>query len=104
MKKLIGLLTLVTLGMPAYGYDGWSLGRVLAVRTQGTRILVNQANATNPGSCADTTYLSLPLSDSILFKSMYAALLTAYAGQTPVSFALTGCADGYPVIEQIYLQ
>src|SRR5512138_172181 len=104
MRKSILGLAMLMFTMHAHPYDGLSDGRVLAIRIQSYRILIVQQNATDPGSCGDSSYLILPQSDSVSHKNMYAALLSAYATQSAVRLALTGCSEAFPVIEQVWLR
>jgi len=88
-------------------YDGWSEGVINKIRYQPSRILVNQANATNPGSCTNTDYLYLQQGDTTYLKNFNAALLSAYAAGKTVSLALNGCSSGgtsgYPVISEVWV-
>jgi len=90
-----------------FAYDGWSVGKISKIRYQSHRILVNQVNALNPGSCDNTGYLYLSQGDSTFLKNVNAALLTAYAANRPVSLALNGCSSGgtvgYPVISEVWV-
>jgi len=102
MKLITFLGTAALIANSAYAYDGWSEGKIQTIRIQPTRILINQENATNPGNCPNTDYLYLPQSDSTYHKNMYSMVLTAYAANKTVMFALNGCHNDYPAISQVW--
>jgi len=94
----------------AMGYDGFSgLNKIASVRIYpNDQVLVTMPGAANPGGCISTDYLSLLTPASESGKKSYSAILSAYIAGMPVTFALTGCSDGgtngWPVIEQVWLQ
>lgn len=102
VSKLAICLMLSGLSLTASAYDGWSTGVIDKIRIQGSRVLINQSGATNPGNCSNTDYLHLDQSDSPYAKNMFAAVLTAYASGKRVSFALTGCQT-YPRITEVWV-
>jgi len=87
-----------------WAYDGWSTGKVYQVRIQDGRVLINQVGALNPGKCPNTDYLYLPQGDSAYHKNMFSAVLTAYAANKTVMLALKGCANGYPLISEVWVK
>lgn len=104
MNKIITAAALVAFSIPAQAYDGWSKGRITGIRIQSSQILVTQVDASNPGQCPDTTYIYVPMSDSVYHKNMYAALLAAHASQATVWLALEGCVTGFAAVEQVWVK
>jgi len=106
MRNSLIALFLIAISNISFAYDGWSSGKIEKIRIQDTRILITQTGAANPGDCSNTEYLYLELSDSVLSKSSYSAILSAYATGKEVSLALTDCLPevGYPVVTEVWLQ
>lgn len=102
-SSLAGLMGVLVLPSAALAYDGWSIGRITAIRYQAQRLLIWQENATNPGNCTTTNYLILNTSTAG-FDQMSAALLTAHSTGGRVDLALTGCTDGRPNITEVWLK
>ena len=104
-KMLLGILAVAGLSF-AQSYDGWSYGRVTSIRIQGMRVLVQQELQENPAPCSSDAYMVLTLSDTDPYtKAMYAALLQAYAnGNDAVEIALSGCDNGWAIIQQVWVR
>lgn len=105
MKTFILVLTIVALFFSvAYAYDGWGKGKIIGIRVQGGRVLINQESMINPGGCASLDYYHLEASESSFDRNRYATLLAAYITGREVWLALNGCESGYPFISEIWLR
>ena len=104
MKGIYFLMAIVIFSPLAWAYDGWSTGKIYQVRIQGSRVLINQVGAQNPGDCTNTDYLYLPQGETAYHKNMFSAVLTAYAANKDVMLALNGCVNGYPLISEVWVK
>ncbi|MCH2160075.1 MAG: hypothetical protein MK096_15000 [Oleiphilaceae bacterium] len=102
LRALMMSALLSVVALEVHAYDGWSQGTIDRIRIQGSRVLINQAGATNPGGCPNTDYLHLDQSDTPYSKNMFALILAAYLSGKQVSLALTGCEGGYPRITEVW--
>lgn len=91
--------------------DGWSgIGTISAIRVYNDDfVLVQMPGALNPGSCSTTSYMKLPQEPGNVAQiRQYTTLMSAYLNGKSVNLALTGCSsggtEGFPVIEQVWLQ
>ncbi|WP_010380227.1 hypothetical protein [Pseudoalteromonas rubra] len=108
MKISIFILFATFFTSLSYAYDGWSRGPIDKIRIQGSRILITQSGATNPGKCSNTDYLYLKQDEQTHNMNMFSALLMAYASGAQVQLALKGCTGGgtigYPFISEVWVQ
>lgn len=104
MKLFILIVSIVAIFSVAYAYDGWGQGKIIGIRVQGGRVLINQESMINPGNCASFDYYHLEASESSFDRNRYATLLAAYMTGREVWLALNGCENGYPFVSEVWLR
>jgi len=103
MKRTFGLLVCATVSalqasttLAASGYNTARI-RIMLLYEGHSGLLVQQDGITDLGGCGRSDYFILP-NQHILYKEIYAMLLSAYYTDLTVTISIDGCNQGFSQI------